>query len=207
MARAARKVIASGTPARQGGPRKTTASGAPARQGGPRKPRQAVHKSGRVGQEKPRQVVHRPGRVGQETTASGAPARQGWPGNQNLKRLKSSGQCLASTLQEGTISIAGHYKRSIFYNITASLIAQLSSEVILDKDNYKTQIQNDPSSPANVKYGSLGIGTSGKTWYGTPDARCRSSISMVDIIGPENEKVLGILLLLRVKYNTNVRCT
>ena len=104
----------------------------------------------------------------------------------NLEHLKSSGQCLASTLQEGTISIAGHCERSVFYNITASLIAQLSSEVILDKDNYKNQIQNDPSSPANVKYGSLGIGTSGKTWYGTPDARCRSSISMVDIIGPEN---------------------
>ena len=80
---------------------------------------------------------------------------------------------------------AGHYERSIFYNITTSLIAQLSSEVILDKDNYKTQIQNDPSSPANVKYGSLGIGTSSKTWYTTPDARCRSSFSTVDIIGPE----------------------
>ena len=106
----------------------------------------------------------------------------------NLEHLKSSGQCLASTLQEGTISFAGHYQRSIFYNITTSLIDQLSSEVILDKDkdNYKTQIQNDPSSPANVKCGSLGIGTSGKTWYGTPDAWCRSSISMVDIIVPEN---------------------
>lgn len=55
----------------------------------------------------------------------------------------------------------------------------------MDKDNYKTQIQNDPSSPANVKYGSLGIGTSSKTWYATPDAQCRSSISTVDIIGPE----------------------
>ena len=87
--------------------------------------------------------------------------------------------------------IAGNTKSKLFLSITEHLLQQLCTEVVLDKTTYRALLQHDKTAmgcdeenESNVTCGLLGIGNSRKTWYGTPDGRCRGGNSDTNVRGP-----------------------
>ena len=106
-----------------------------------------------------------------------------------------------------TDAIAENRESELFLNIVAYLLQHLCSEVVLDNQTYKELLKEHEATGENVRSEPLGMGKPQKTWYGTPDARCRGSAnSDTTILGQTiGDESPGTTTVVEAKMDTRVK--